>query len=106
VTYRHCEFPNENEFSNNAKHDNKKSNITRSRHCEERSDVAIHKKPTTWIATGYRPRNDGHATCHQQVVSERSRTERSNPDALWGIRSDAFFIHIAFLAPGLLRSSQ
>jgi hypothetical protein len=68
----------------------KKSNITRSRHCEERSDVAIHKKPTAWIATGYRPRNDGYTTCHRQAVGERrlvsgaepSRTERSNPEKI------------------------
>jgi hypothetical protein len=44
--------------------------------------VAIHKKPTTWIATGYRPRNDGHAAYHQQVGSEQSRTERSNPEKI------------------------
>jgi hypothetical protein len=70
----------------------KKCNITRIRHCEvvserwlvsgaepsrtERSDVAIHKKPPIWIATGYRPTDDKSCVRRPSLraVSERSRT--------------------------------
>jgi hypothetical protein len=30
-----------------------RNNMTFCRHCEERSDVAIHNKPTSWIASSF-----------------------------------------------------